>query len=236
MRHADRSVLELQDAPRRGRVGDVHELRVVVSMEFRAGRCPRSGDASGGTSSATRDASTHSRSSSLSVPLLELALTQAYVASRQEPSAVTALLGRAEASLRAPDLSDSDRACYFARWIDQRAYELNKRLRGSTPDHAAALALYESIPTLGAPPFALCRRENGIAWTKYHLGRRDEAVSHGRAALRHAGDGGSLRMRGMALNFLSRALDGDEAESVRRRALEIAPHLEDEELRLRLIR
>jgi hypothetical protein len=159
----------------------------------------------------------------------ELALVNAYAISRDQPDAAAALLTRA-GDLLDRALTHDDRACLFARWIDQRAYPLN---RGAAPDHEAALALYEQIDGDG-PPFALVRRHNGLAWTHLRLGHRDTAVTHARAALRHAGDGGSLRLRAMALKALAAAVGGDEANRARARARAIAERLDDQELRLRM--
>jgi hypothetical protein len=166
----------------------------------------------------------------------ELALVRAYVDDRAAPEAAAGHLVEAAGLLEDPSLEPADRACLRARWVDQRAYRLNKPRRGEAADHEAALALYASLPARDAPPFALCRRENGMGWSQLMLGRREAAVAHARASIQHAGDGGSLRLRGMALNLLARALGGDEGEAARRRALAIAARLEDEELRLRITR
>ncbi|XXY45960.1 hypothetical protein WME91_38750 [Sorangium sp. So ce269] len=57
-----------------------------------------------------------------------------------------------------------------------------------------------------------------------------------REACRHAGDGGHMRMRAMALNMLARIVGGEEGAEARRRAMAIANELEDEVLRLRFER
>lgn len=51
--------------------------------------------------------------------------------------------------------------------------------------------------------------------------------------MRHAGDGGHLRLRAMALTMLGRILGGEEGASIRARAAAIVKALDDEALRLR---
>ena len=184
---------------------------------------------------------------------IEYELVSAYAAPLDADDQVAEHLEAAGRILESADarLSAADRACLHARWIDQRAYRLNKPRDGRSPDPAAALALYQSIPIDGIPddgapgdgapgdgppPFALCRRANGLAWSHFLLGDRDTAIAHARASVEHAGDGGSLRLRAMALNLLSRLLSGDEGQAAGGRALAIARRLEDEDLRLRIER
>ncbi|MBX2797138.1 MAG: hypothetical protein KTR31_05705 [Myxococcales bacterium] len=160
----------------------------------------------------------------------EALLVRAFVDSRRNPSAVADRLDEAEPQIAALP-NDDDRACLWARLVDQRGYELNVRQR--RPD--AAAPLYEALPGVG-PPFAMVRRHNGLGWCALHLGDRDQAVEHARASVTHSGDAGSLRLRVMALNLLARALGGEEGERTRVRALAIAGRLEDEALRVRLLR
>jgi hypothetical protein len=163
----------------------------------------------------------------------ELALLETYAWGRSDPPASRAALERAQQLLEADDgaMSQHDRACLFARWIDQVAYPLNKP--GSGPaSHDAAARLYERIPADG-PLFARCRRENGLGWTYLQLGERDRARMHALASVRAAGDSGSLRLRAMALNLLANASEADEATEARARAREIARQLEDEALLVR---
>ncbi|APR76346.1 Hypothetical protein A7982_01693 [Minicystis rosea] len=162
----------------------------------------------------------------------ELLLVEAFMASRTDVARVPSILAAVE-PLLALDLPADERACLHARWIDQRAYELNKRRDGRDPDPVAAEALYRSIPTEGAPPFALCRRQSGLAYARWKQGYRDEAAALAREACRHAGDGGHLRLRAMALTMVARIVGGAEGEEARRRALAIAASLDDEALRLR---
>lgn len=164
---------------------------------------------------------------------IELALVESYAWGKSDPPTARAALDRAEKLLELRDQSilDHDRACLFARWIDQVAYPLNKP--GSGPaSHEAAKQLYERIPIDG-PLFARCRRENGLGWTHLQLGDATRARVHARASVQAAGDSGSLRLRAMALNLLANASEGDEAQEAKARACEIARHLEDEALLVR---
>ncbi len=164
---------------------------------------------------------------------IELYLLRSFIWSRQEPEVAQAELKRAGLLLEEPgvELEADDRACLFARWIDQRAYPLNRPRQGPA-DHQGAEALYEQIP-LDGPLFARCRRENGLGWSRLRQGAQLRAEEHARASLRFAGDAGSLRMRAMALNLLAACLKGEAAEEARARALGIAKRLEDEALQLR---
>ncbi len=129
-------------------------------------------------------------------------------------------------------MSAADRANLHARWIDQRAYESNKRI-GVDRGAAAAEALNLLVPTRDAPPFALCRRANGLAHARWKQGFSAEAAAHARDAIRHAGDGGHVRLRAMALTMLGRILGGAEGAAYRARADDIVRALEDEALLLR---
>lgn len=162
----------------------------------------------------------------------ELLLTEAFVQSRADAARVPALLDQVE-PLFTEAMPALDRACLFARWIDQRAYELNKARDARRPDPAAAEALYRRIPVEGAPAFALCRRANGLAYALWKQGHRDEGAALAREAVRHAGDGGHLRLRAMALRMVARIAGGEEGAEALRRALAIAAALDDEGLRLR---
>lgn len=161
----------------------------------------------------------------------ELALVEAYAFTRDDPELGRRALADARVFLDEDGLDADDRACLFARWVDQAAYPLN-RPREGPPDHEAALALYLQIPADG-PAFATCRRENGLGWTRHKLGQRAAALEHARASVEAAGDVGSLRMRAMALNLLATVADGELARDARRRARAIADRLEDEALRAR---
>lgn len=130
----------------------------------------------------------------------ELALFQAVVAfDRGDRAAAAGELDRAEAGLE--DLPDPDeRADYQARLLDQRAYQLARGWREDPQRLTLALAVYDQIP-IGpeAPPFAAFRREHGRAWCLWRRGDEEAALDASRSAARHAGDGGLLRFRGMAL-------------------------------------
>ncbi|UQA57497.1 hypothetical protein [Polyangium aurulentum] len=163
---------------------------------------------------------------------VEFILTDAFIASRDDFERVPGLLVEIE-PLFSLEMPAHDRACLYARWIDQRAYQLNRSWNGKSPDPAAAEALYRTIATEGAPAFALCRRANGLAYARWKQGFAEEGAELAREACRHAGDGGHLRLRAMALNMLARIVKGEEREEARRRAMSIAADLEDESLRLR---
>jgi hypothetical protein len=128
--------------------------------------------------------------------------------------------------------SQDERACLHVRWIDQRAYEINKG-RNDAPNQSAAEALYCAVPVANAPPFVLCRRANGLAYARWKQGHVDEAASLAREAARHAGDGGHVRLRVMALSMLAR-IDPREVSS-HQRALEMSQRLEDELLLTRIV-
>jgi hypothetical protein len=161
---------------------------------------------------------------------IEASLVRAFIASKLEPSHVSGLLAEVEAQLQTVE-ADDDRACLHVRWIDQRAYELNKG-RNAAPNPAAAEALYRQVPVANAPPFVLCRRANGLAYARWKQGYVDEAASLARDAARHAGDGGHVRLRVMALGLLAR-IDPKEAAS-HQRALEMSRRLDDELLLARI--
>ena len=161
----------------------------------------------------------------------EWGLLQAFVDSRYDRHAADALLKTTEHVI-SQVTGPHDRACLFSRWIDQVAYPLNRQT-DRPPDHKAALALYSRIPEDG-PPFARCRRENGLGWTTLKLGDRIAARHHAQASVEAAGDAGSLRMRAMALNLLAKTSDGPAAQNARSRAAQIAAHLEDEALASRI--
>jgi hypothetical protein len=164
---------------------------------------------------------------------IELALVESFAWGRSDPPLARAALDRAGQLLEIRDepMSEHDRACLFARFIDQVAYPLNKPGSG-VASHEAAASLYEQIPAEG-PLFARCRRENGLGWTHLQLGERERARSHALASVQAAGDSGSLRLRAMALNLLANASEGDEAREARARARAIAQQLEDEALLVR---
>jgi hypothetical protein len=155
---------------------------------------------------------------------IEATLARAYLASRGEVSMVAGLLAAVAAQLDEID-DGHERACLHARWIEHTAYELNR-----AGDHAAAEAIYRTIAD-HAPTFALARRESGLAYVRWKRGDVADAATHARAAVAHAGDGGHVRARAMALALLARILDDPDA---RPRAIAITQRLEDETMLARL--
>jgi hypothetical protein len=167
---------------------------------------------------------------------VEIVLVEAFIASRDAAPRVPELLEEARPLLEA-EMDADDRVCLRARWVDQHAYELNKSRDGRPADLAGAERLYAALPAAGVPPFALCRRANGLAYARWKQGHPQEGAAFARAACRHAGDGGHLRMRAMALSMLGRILAGTpEGDDARDRALAIVTDLDDEALRLRFQR
>ncbi len=160
---------------------------------------------------------------------VELLLTDAFLASRHAVDEVPSRLSAIEPLLGA--LPDTDFPYLHVRWIDQRAYHINKK-----KDFAGAEALYRALPERGSPAFVLCRRANGLAYARWKQGHLDEARALAREAARQAGDGGHVRMRAMALAMLGRILRGPEGEDAKARAIAIARQLDDENLRLRFER
>lgn len=161
----------------------------------------------------------------------EALLTEAFLVSKHRDRArVEAALDAAGRILAEEAIAPEERACLHARWIDQRAYLENHPPPGQAPDTAAALALYQSIPAGDVHPFVSYRRDAGLAYARWRLGDRASAIGLAEAAVRHAGDGGFLRLRAMGLNLLGRILGDAEGERVKARALAIAERLEDEEL------
>jgi hypothetical protein len=167
---------------------------------------------------------------------IELLLVRSFLTTFRDLGRSVAMLDEAAPLLDDPSLSTDDRTCLRARLVDQQAYRLNKGLGGLPPEPAAAEVLYASLPEEG-PPFALCRRANGLGWSRLLQGDVAGALAHGQASVEHAGDGGSLRLRAMALNLVAAAAEGTEqGVAARSRAVAIARRLEDEALRLRLER
>ena len=155
---------------------------------------------------------------------VEHALVRAYLA---REAAAPLLDDAARALATMPP--DDDRACLLARLTDQRAHALNR-----AREHAAAEALFRALPIDNVPPFARCRRAGGLAYARWKQGHIDEAAAFARDAATHAGDGGHVRLRVMALAMLARI---DPREHVaHERAVTIARRLEDETLLFRLTR
>ncbi|MFO0576765.1 MAG: hypothetical protein U1A78_22405 [Polyangia bacterium] len=166
---------------------------------------------------------------------IELSLARAYLESRIGSSeGVARQLDLAERELRAAppeSLGAEDRACFAARLVDQRAFQHNR-----AGEHAAALALYRSLPESDAHPFASYRRDAGLAYGCLRTGLRDEALRYARRACDHAGDGGYTRLRVMALILSARVEGLPAATATLQRAEAIAGRLGDLELIARVAR
>lgn len=160
----------------------------------------------------------------------EALLVRAFIDGRRRPEAVSAWLEQADAHIQGLP-RDEDRACMAARHADLRAGLLLTRHKNP----AAAEELYASLPRV-APPFVLVQRHAGLGRCALVQGYREGGVAHARLAVGFAGDAGSLRLRVMALHLLSKALGGDEGEQLRLRAVALTNRLEDEALRVRLLR
>lgn len=163
---------------------------------------------------------------------IEILLARAYLESRTGSSAgVDRLLDAAEALLATALLDPGDRACFTARLVDQRAFQLNR-----SGQHDAALALYASLPSADTHPFASYRRDAGLAYGYLRTGRRDEALRCAHRACEQAGDGGYTRLRVMALILLSRIEGPPAAAATLQRAGAIAARIGDQELLTRIAR
>jgi hypothetical protein len=134
------------------------------------------------------------------------------------------------------ELTEHDRLCYQARLMDQLAYRASRGWREDGQRLAAALRRYESIAD-GAevPPFVGFRRALGLAWCHWRMGERELATGLCATAARHAGDGGLVRFRVMALNLHAR-IEGDTpaGQVLLSRARRLAAMLDDADLRSRL--
>ncbi len=169
---------------------------------------------------------------------IEFLLLSARVASDLgEHDQESAAVDQAEALLAEQGVSSHDRACYHARLVDQRAYRISRPWRDDPGLLAQALYLYSSIPQAGVPPFAAWRRELGRAWCLWRGGSPGEAITAARRSCEHAGDGGFIRLRIMALNLMANIVGpGQEATEYQERAAAMAKRLEDEDLLHRLVR
>jgi hypothetical protein len=150
---------------------------------------------------------------------IEQLLASAYVEDRKGGDAI-ALLDKV---VLPPSLEPGEHACFEARLVDQRAYELSKRKH----DPAGALALYESLPDVDVHPFASYRRDAGRAWGYFQAGDTPRATALAHRAISYAGDGGYTRLRAMGLMLLAKFGAGDEFLA---RARAIALRLDDKEL------
>jgi hypothetical protein len=135
-----------------------------------------------------------------------------------------------EARLTTAGLPLADERVFRARLAEQRAFHITLSITNDVPDVEAARALYASIEDEPYLPYVSFRKATGLAYCAWKLGDRDEAVRLAQEAIEHAGDGGLVRMRVMALNMLTRVLTGDAATAVHNRARRMATLLEDEDL------
>ena len=146
-----------------------------------------------------------------------------------------AALRRARDRLRGTGFTEQDQLCYTARLQDQLAYRISRPWRSNPEVLNEALALYEAIPDATWLPFVAFRRAHGLAWCRWRLG--DPAIARQLAiqAIDHAGDGGLVRFRVMALNLWAHIEGETEAgNTARRRAYQLAKGLEDEDLSIRI--
>ena len=171
---------------------------------------------------------------------LEVLSVSAFVESRSNRrSEVTRTLAQFSQFLdeHRAELPPAAAACYFARWVDQQAYELYKPQPPQVPDLHAALGLYSQIPK-GGPVFSQVRRELGLSLVWLKMAQADTALLHARNAVDIAGDGALVRLRAQALRQQARCLEelGDRhtAQQLRARALAIADRLGDDNLAARL--
>jgi MalT-like TPR region len=145
------------------------------------------------------------------------------------------LFDQAEALLADNSITRDDKLCYRARLLGQRAYHLTKPPPGMDEDLRGALALFQQIEEDPALPFVSFRRCAGLAYCTWKLGDPEGGMRLARLAADHAGDGGFVRFRIMALNLLSGMLPRDEAREINARATRLAKQLEDEDLVRRVL-
>lgn len=169
---------------------------------------------------------------------IEHRLAASYLASRLDADAARAEaaaqphLDAARATLAAgADLDPSDAACFRARLVDHEAFVANRR-----GDHAAALALYRTLPAEDTHPFASYRRDAGLAYGLHRRGANAEALALALRACDHAGDGGYVRLRVMGLLMVARIQGAPHNTAALARAAAIARRLGDPELLLRVER
>lgn len=162
---------------------------------------------------------------------IEALLVRSYLASvSNDLEWESQLLRRAKNLLVKEQLTSSDSLCYSARLADQRAY----RLLHPLSDLDEATRIYSEIPKNSGIPFVDMKRELGRAYCKWKVGDKTEAAKLARLACRHAGDGGYVRMRVIALNLLKFLVSESEAGALRVRAAKLAQQLGDEDLKNRL--
>ncbi|HEY4177362.1 MAG TPA: hypothetical protein VGM90_11035 [Kofleriaceae bacterium] len=156
---------------------------------------------------------------------LEVGLIRAQLAV-ENGGTVDRLHATVEEVLRGATLPVNFAASYRARLQHQRAAVIT---RSAAPDFERVRALYADIPD-SPVPFVRFRKSVGLAYCAWKAGDTAAAVRLAEEAVDAAGDGGLMRMRVMALNMLSRVLDGSRATAVNERAKRMAEALEDEDL------
>jgi tetratricopeptide (TPR) repeat protein len=153
-----------------------------------------------------------------------------------ERAAAQDRIAQIEQRIAGGGLHPADDRAYRARIQHLRALHHTRPLPGEHADLHRAHALYLAIDEHPYIPFVSFRKYVGLAYCAWQLGNLTEAVQLAERAVEHAGDGGLVRMRVMALNMLSRTLQGDQASSVNQRARRMATLLEDEDLLDRVAR
>lgn len=127
-------------------------------------------------------------------------------------------------------ITPADRLCYRARLVGQRAFMLTRPLAGEAPDLQGAHALFLALDEDPAVPFASFRRASGLAYCTWKLGDAEAGARLAELAAEHAGDGGFIRFRVMALSLLSRMVPAERAREIVARTERMARALEDDEL------
>ena len=127
-----------------------------------------------------------------------------------------------------PLLNDDDleHMPYRARLNGQQAFQLTR----SSPDDnhlESARQLFLNIASDTGIPFVDYRRTAGLAFCAWRLGNISEGRRLAQLAGEHAGDGGLIRFRVMALNLLSKMSSSAEAVQLRARAKRLADSIED---------
>lgn len=139
-------------------------------------------------------------------------------------------LDEAQRHLDDPALEPVDALCYRARLLDGRAYA---RMRdGGTYEEGRAL--YAAIEEGSGVPFVSFRRAMGLSYCAWKLGDPGSGERLALEAADHAGDGGFVRLRAMALNLASRIAPAERAAAHAARAEAMSRRLEDEELLARV--
>ncbi len=164
--------------------------------------------------------------------VIEAALLVAYMATnRGEREPAERALDRAGDLLaRGDGIGGADAACLGARLLGQRAYHRTRPEGDARPALLGARARVERIADDPAIPFVCFRRESGLAYCAWQLGDVETGIELAQRAADHAGDGGLVRFRVMALALLARMLPEPRASAVRERAERLAHLIDDDDL------